>query len=195
MTDYFALLEEPRRPWLDPEELKQKYHRLTLAAHPDTRAESTSGDAFAELSKGYRTLADPKQRLLHLLILEGHAPATNSQAVPNDLADLFLNVGLLNQQIDLVVRKRAEAISGLGKSMLARELLEVQAQIKDHLGRLRAMYDDQLGRLKGLDKTWVTNRSGALFKLTDIYQRISYLSRWIDQLEEKRVQLSVPCDS
>ena len=35
MSDSFALLEKPRRPWLDPEELKESFHRLTAAAHPD----------------------------------------------------------------------------------------------------------------------------------------------------------------
>jgi hypothetical protein len=36
MTDYFALLQQPRQPWLEPEQLKQKYQQLTLASHrPD----------------------------------------------------------------------------------------------------------------------------------------------------------------
>jgi curved DNA-binding protein CbpA len=192
MTDYFALLDEPRRPWLEPDELKQKYHRLTLAAHPDTQAESTPSDAFAELRKGYRTLSDPTQRLLHLLTLEGHAPATNAQAVPDDLSDLFLNVGLLNQQIDLVARKLAEAASSLGKSMLTRELLEVQTRVKDHLDRLRGIYNDHLDRLQNLNETWTLGRTDALSQVAEIYGNITYLSRWIDQLEEKRARLSVP---
>ena len=192
MTDYFALLEEPRRPWLEPKELKQKYHRLTLAAHPDTRDESTPDDSFTELSKGYRTLSDPRQRLLHLLKLEECAPATNAEAVPADLGDIFLNVGLLNQQIDLVARKLVEATSSLGKSILTRELLEVQAGVQDHLDRLRGIYNDQLRRLQNLNEMWTSDRSGALSQVAEIYGKITYLSRWIDQLEEKRVQLSVP---
>jgi DnaJ-domain-containing protein 1 len=191
MTDYFALLDEPRQPWIQPDELKQKYHRLTLAAHPDTQAESTPSDAFAELSKGYWTLSDPTQRLLHLLTLEGHAPATNAETVPDDLADLFLNVGLLNQQIDLLARKLAEATSNLGKSMLTRELVEVQTRVKSNLDQLRGLYDDQLDRLKDLNETWTLGRTDALSQVAEIYGRITYLSRWIDQLEEKRVQLSV----
>ncbi|MEP6685229.1 MAG: DnaJ domain-containing protein [Verrucomicrobiota bacterium] len=191
MTDYFALLEEPRCPWLEPDELKQKYHRLTLAAHPDTRSDSTPTDAFAELSKGYRTLSDPRQRLLHLLTLEGRAPATNAQVIPSDLADLFLNVGLLNQQIDLVARKLAEATSGLGKSMLTRDLLEIQTRVKDHLDRLRGIYDDHIDRLKNLNDIWTSNRARALSEVAEICGKITYLSRWIDQLEEKRVQLSL----
>jgi curved DNA-binding protein CbpA len=191
MTDYFALLEEPRRPWLEPDELKQKYHRLTLAAHPDTKAEPSPNDVFAELSKGYRTLSDPTQRLLHLLTLEGHAPATNAQAVPPDLADLFMSIGLLNQQIDLVIRKLAAATSGLAKSMLTHELLEVQMRVKDHVDRLREIYDVHLDRLQNLNDTWTSNRTRALFQVAEIYGTITYLSRWIDQLEEKRVQLSL----
>ena len=191
MTDYFALLDEPRRPWLEPDELKQKYHRLTLAAHPDTQTESTPSDAFTELRKGYRTLSDPTQRLLHLLTLEGHAPATNAQSVPDNLADLFLNVGLLNQEIDFVARKLAAATSGLGKSMLTRELLEVQTQVKDQLDRLRGTYDEQLERLRNLNDEWTSDRARALTQVAEVYGRITYLSRWIDQLEEKRVQLSL----
>jgi DnaJ-domain-containing protein 1 len=191
MTDYFALLDEPRRPWIEPDELKQKYHRLTLATHPDTQAESTPSDAFAELSKGYRTLADSRQRLLHLLMLEGRAPAAAAQAVPNDLAALFLKVGLLNQEIDLVSRKLTEATSSLGKSILTGELQEVQTRAKYQLDRLRGIYDEQLERLRNLNDKWTSDRARTLTQVAEVYGRITYLSRWIDQLGEKRVQLSL----
>ena len=36
MTDYFNLLSEPRRPWLNPEALKQKFLNLSAEVHPDT---------------------------------------------------------------------------------------------------------------------------------------------------------------
>src|SRR5438132_9046006 len=35
MIDYFALLHEPRRPWLDPDLLKQKFISLSAEVHPD----------------------------------------------------------------------------------------------------------------------------------------------------------------
>ena len=35
MTDYFALLNEPRRPWLDADLLKQTFLTLSAGAHPD----------------------------------------------------------------------------------------------------------------------------------------------------------------
>jgi len=49
MTDYFALLEQPRAPWLDPAELKEVFHRKTLEQHPDAGAAGPEND-FAKLN-------------------------------------------------------------------------------------------------------------------------------------------------
>ena len=37
MIDYFALLDQPRVPWLDLNELKNAYYQKTLQAHPDAQ--------------------------------------------------------------------------------------------------------------------------------------------------------------
>ena len=85
------------------------------------------------MSKGYRTLSDPTQRLLHLLTLED-APATNAQAVLSDLADLFLTIGGLNQQIDLVLETGdATAASEIN----AHQGMTKCKRVKDQLERLR----------------------------------------------------------
>ena len=74
--DYFTLLGEPRRPWLDPDSLKQKFLTLSATVHPDkvhsvTETEkNTASKKFAELNTAYHCLAHPKSRLLHLLELE-----------------------------------------------------------------------------------------------------------------------------
>ncbi len=55
MIDYFALLDQPHAPWLDPDELKNTYHQKTLQAHPDAQASSPGDDAtdatFANLNE------------------------------------------------------------------------------------------------------------------------------------------------
>ena len=73
MNDCFALLNEPRRPWLDTESLKTKFFSLSAAFHPDrvhggTQAEkSAAQQRYAELNAAYNRLRDPKERLLHFL--------------------------------------------------------------------------------------------------------------------------------
>ncbi len=81
MTDYFALLEQPRRPWLEPTALQEKYHAQARAA---------AGTASADLNKAYQLLRDPKLRLQHLLALEGGGAKEND--VPNDLVEVFMDV-------------------------------------------------------------------------------------------------------
>ncbi len=86
MTDYFSLLQQPRRPWLDTAALKQQYLALSTAVDPDkvhTGGESdrnTAARKFAELNIAYHYLADPKSRLLHLLDFRpDQSPATSNQ--------------------------------------------------------------------------------------------------------------------
>src|SRR2546425_7660971 len=96
MTDFFALLDQPRQPWLDPGELKQKYHQLTRAAHPDVRSSESSVE-FESINQAYRVLLNPRQRIHHLLVLEGSPPTTDKHAVPAGVEELFLKTGTLAQ--------------------------------------------------------------------------------------------------
>ena len=75
MTDYFALFQEPRRPWLEPEALKATFLALAAAAHPDKQPAADPAEKlkasrrYAELNAAYHCLTEPKLRLLHLLEL------------------------------------------------------------------------------------------------------------------------------
>src|SRR5438552_2017449 len=68
MTDAFVLLDEPRRPWLDAEALKQKFLPLSGASHPDRihsapEAEKQAATShYAELNAAYNTLREPRDR-------------------------------------------------------------------------------------------------------------------------------------
>ena len=106
MTDYFALLGEARRPWLDPEKLKEKYFALSRAAAAD-----------AELNEAFRVLSDPKLRLHHLLTLEG-AELTAGRPVPPSVAELFWNTGTLLREVERWLLKNAGATGALARSLL-----------------------------------------------------------------------------
>ena len=61
--DCFAIFDEPRRPWLDADALKKKFHALTAAHHPDVaRGEKNREVDFAELNAAYEIVGDDKKR-------------------------------------------------------------------------------------------------------------------------------------
>jgi curved DNA-binding protein CbpA len=186
LVDYFALLQQPRRPWLDPEKLKEKYHQLTKAAHPDRPSASPDSD-FASINEAYRGLLDPRLRLQHLLALEG-IPTTNTGAVPKTLSDVFLDTGTLIQEIDRLLAR--STTSKLSKALLQSQVLEKQRLAADLLEKLRSMHEVAIQELQALDRSWVSNPELAP-QVSELSSKFAYLSRWITQLEERKFQLSI----
>jgi curved DNA-binding protein CbpA len=152
MIDYFALLEQTRRPWLDPEKLKEKYHELARRAQPDQN-----------LNEAYRVLLDPKLRLQHLLALEG-APAAATSEIPSELSDLFMAIAPVLNKIDIHETSRIDEL----------------------IIRVKKLQDETLIELREIDAAW----RDKLTELNSIHGRISYLTRWLTLLEERRFQLS-----
>ena len=189
MTDYFAVLEQPRRAWLYPEELKQKYQELTLAAHPDRQRSQEPVFDFAVVNEAYRILSDPKSRLQHLLSLEGHDPSAK-QAIPQELVEVFGEIGSFVQEADGLLEKIRGANSALAKSLLRSDILNAQQRAAELSGQLQKLYADALDELKRLDALW-DERPGKLIEdFAKLYHRFAYLGRWMDQIRERQFQLS-----
>jgi len=124
MTDYFQLLQEPRRPWLDPEALRKKFLEISSTVHPD-RVHSASdtdkqaaNDRYTELNAAYQTLREPKERLLHLLTLETGSKPKEVQAILPGAMDLFLEVAGKCREADLFLAERGRVTSPLLKVQL-----------------------------------------------------------------------------
>src|SRR4051812_16086794 len=121
MNDCFALLNEPRRPWLDTESLKTKFFSLSAAFHPDrvhggTQAEkSAAQQRYSELNAAYNRLRDPKERLLHLLELERGAKPKDTQRIGPSLAEIFNEVNLICRAADVLVSEARRVTSPLLK--------------------------------------------------------------------------------
>jgi curved DNA-binding protein CbpA len=199
--DYFALLDEPRRPWLDPDLLKQKFLTISSSAHPDkvhSASESDKNSAakkFAEMNAAYNCLAAPKSRLLHLLELERGVKPKDVQQIPEGLSDLFADVATICRQADGFLADKAKAVSPLLQVQLferAQEWIEklngVQTKVRDLSGRLFA-------ELKLLDAKWMAGdapaRGSLLDDLEKLYRLFSYFNRWGGQIQERIVQLSL----
>jgi len=189
MTDYFALLEQPRMPWLDADTLKEVFHRKTLEQHPDATA-AGSEDRFAELNAAYQALQDPKRRLDHLLSLENRAPAAN-QTVPPELQELFLDLAAFKQRADLLLGKIQTASNALSRSLFKPEMIALQNDLAVWRQKLRGLVDSATEQLREINPHWLSDRVTQMAALTSLYLRFAYLSRWSEQLDEIAFQLSL----
>ena len=187
--DFFALLGEPRRPWLDPEAVKDTFHRLSRTEHPD-QSVSESAD-FARLNQAQATLREPKLRLRHLLELEyPDLKLSGPSGVPVGLADWFVAVHGLLRETDAVLTKKSAATSALTKALLARAEFAVRENVETTLQQLDALHLAATAELRAFDARWTVARpSDAAPALHDFYQRFAYLSRWLEQLRERLFQL------
>jgi curved DNA-binding protein CbpA len=188
MTDYFALLGQPRQPWLDPDELKQAFHAHSLQTHPDTQPTAGDGE-FTQLNEAYQTLLDPKRRLHHLLTLAGAAPQPAGAAVPPEIAELFPVIATLSREVERLLEKNAAATSALSRSLLRAELVQVQQRMTEALATLGRLQEESTARLQQMSVSWQASDAAAVAELHQLYLRFSYLTRWTTDLREKQLQL------
>lgn len=189
MIDYFALLEQPRRPWFDENALREKFHSLARAAHPDRQSSASPDLDFASLSEAFRVLGDPKLRLQHLLQLESNTQA--SDVLPKDLEDLFPSMTAIIRTADDLLKRTKATTNALSRSLFKSELLTIQNQIAQSLAKLSELQEQTMSELRALDESWTTIPSPDFSQLRRLYLKISYLSRWITQFEEKKLQFSL----
>ena len=160
MTDYFALLNEPRRPWLEPESLKTKFLALAAGIHPDRihnadeLEKAGANRRYAELNTAYKCLAEPKSRLRHLLELELGAKPKDIQQIPPALADMFAEVATTCRNADGFLAEKGKATSPLLQVQLferAQEWIERLNLLQRKLNEWREKLTDEL---KSLDEKW-----------------------------------------
>ena len=200
MSDYFALLNETRRPWLDGDLLKQKFHTLSGGLHPDKihsagEAEKASAaKKFAELNAAYHCLTDPKLRLLHLLELELGAKPKDIQQIPTTLADLFAEVAGVCRDADGFLAEKAKVTSPLLQVQLFERGQDWVEKLNVLQRKLNELREQLSGRLKLLDEKWMAAdavaRREILPKLEELYRLLGYFNRWNNQIQERVVQLS-----
>jgi curved DNA-binding protein CbpA len=187
MTDYFALLGQPRLPWLDPEQVKEAFHRATLRAHPDAAPAGGASD-FPQLNEAHQVLRDPKLRLQHLLTLAASAPSRSS-AIPRDVEELFPTVATLTQQAAEVVGKHESASNSLTRSVLKAQMLQTHPRVTQMLHILDQRQAESTARLQQLNPAWESNPESVIPELHELYLRLSYSARWIAELRERELQL------
>jgi len=189
MPDYFAMLHQPRRPWLDAEALKEHFHRETAMRHPDVSGVGDHGD-FAALNAAYAILRDPSSRLRHLLELEDPERLAPSHAVPPALADLFMRIAAFRHALDVFRKKEAAASGALALALLAGEKLALSRQGATVRADLEADYNAAMETLRAIDSDWEKDPrpADAGERLAALHHQCAYLSKWRSQLAEALFQ-------
>jgi hypothetical protein len=202
MPDYFNLLEEPRRPWLEPEALKSKFLALAAESHPDKQNCANEPEKlavnrrYAELNAAHHCLAEPKSRLLHLLELERGGKPSDVQQIPSTLADLFAEVAGACRDADAFLAEKSKATSPLLQVPLFERGQEWIERLRALRTKLAGLHDGLIEELKSLDEEWTSKyqpleRKSLLNRLEELYRLFGYLNRWSGQIQERIVQLSL----
>jgi len=196
MTDYFALLQELRRPWLDAESLKSKFHAHSAEVHPDRVHQASEGEKrianqrYTELNAAYNCLREPRSRIRHLLELELGGKPSDLTNVPDDLMDLFFSVGKVFSEVDALLAEKAKATS----PMLQVQFFERGQDWVERLGGLRLKIsprrDALLAELKAVDEVWSVSGPKPTARLLEIWRLLSFYERWLGQIQERMAQLS-----
>ena len=204
MTDCFALLDEPRRPWLDVAALKAKFHARSAEVHPDrvhnapATERAVAQERYTTLNAAFNTLREPKDRLQHLLELESGAKPGNIQSTPAELTDLFFEVGRLCRDVDFFLLEKGRANSPLLKVKMFQRAMDWTNQITALQRRLNAKRGEVETALQAMNEGWsaapsepeVRRATLPIARLEQLYRTLSFLSRWADQLQERLVQLA-----
>lgn len=206
MTDAFALLSEPRRPWLDADALKARFLPLSTAVHPDrvhgaSEAEKqAANERYAELNAAFNTLKEPRDRLLHLLELEAGAKPGDIQRIPPGTMDLFVEVGQTCRDTDEFLKHKSATESPMVKLRLMQEGFDRLDKLQALQGRVNARRDELTAELQRMNDVWASapavgtpERRAALplERLEQVYRAMSYVARWTEQIQERVVQLAM----
>src|SRR5580692_7987254 len=132
-SDYFAMLEFPRKLWIEMGALEQKFLQLSWKLHPDNFVNASEAERdislkrSSELNDAYRTLKDPVARVEYLLGIEGaRKEGEQKQQAPPELLEEVFD---LNESLDEL--RDAKASGGDLESLKSRlEIAETSFQQK-----------------------------------------------------------------
>jgi DnaJ-class molecular chaperone len=190
MVDYFALLNFPRTPWIEAEDVQKRFLELSAPMHPDrvhglSAAEKEEANwKFAELNKAATTLRDHKQRLQHLIALETGAASGAAQNISGEFVELFGRVGEVCRKVDVFLSERGKATSPMVQAQLfgrGLELSEVVSELQGKVAEVKARAEEEL---KGIGERWGEERKewGRVAELGHVFAMIS---KWEGQLRER----------
>ena len=184
MTDLFAALQLPSRPWLDPDEVKDAYVRQSEGAYHRADADAER----ATLNEAFRVLKEPSTRLDHLLALTG-GNALPPRPVGGEASRLFGLTANQLQVADRLLTELSRQTSLLSRAVHLQEASGVRADLEALNSTLRAAEEAHLQEVKRLDKVWEEDAARAREPLAQLAFELTFLEKWQGQLRERLLRL------
>ena len=205
--NFFEVLGLERLPWLDEEDLKHRFHSMSATIHPD-KVHNAAGEIrdkaeqrFILLNAAYQELKDPRRRLRYFLELETGRNLSEISEVPESLTDWFQRVHRVLDRFKKVSVKNGLAASNLEKVQKMKALLDLQSEIQDlatalnnriqELNRGIIEVSNEWGPLiqEALQTSDPDPRTSRLRTLLSVYYELTYLQRWLGQVQQKAAEL------
>jgi hypothetical protein len=194
--DPFRLLGFPRRPWLDPEDVRARFRELSETHHPDRAMAAPAEDAgerkdadSAALSAAAQQLSSTPRRLRLILETEPEAPSRRTGTVPEGVIELFMSIGQTTKTADALIAKLQKTDTQLGRAVLLKEIMRTRADLEKLLENVEEQLEILETDLRRVDALWQEHPEDALTRLPSLYQRSSYLTKWREQLRERLARL------
>ena len=182
MTDHFATLALPRRPWLEPEEIKVAFHRLAAERHPDSPG--GEAEAFARTNAAWQILREPASRLRHLLALEFPALDLASTQLPPALADAFMDIAALLRVLEDFRRRKAAASGALASALLADDRGKLERRVSAALALIDAIIARAHDEVRTIDTSWPQRDDTTADRLFALQRELTFAEKWSAQLRE-----------
>lgn len=206
MTDCFAVLDEPRQPVLDLESLKARFLARSAKLHPDRQHNAgeterlAATERYAALNHAYIILQDTGKRLGHLLELELGRKPSGIETVPPEWMEGSMEVGQLCRSVDAFLAAQTSISSPLLKVQGFQKAMQWKEVVDALTRRMTARLEGLLGELRAINPAWEaappigdSTRAASLplEELTRIFRCVSFVSRWIAQLQDRAVKLMI----
>jgi molecular chaperone HscB len=189
-SDYFALLELPRKLWIEMSALEQKFLQLSWKLHPDNFVNASAEEReislkrSSELNDAYRTLRDPVGRVEYLLAIEGaRVEGQNKQQAPPELLE---EVFELNESLDGL--REAKASGGDVTSLKHR----LEAAEKNFEQKLQEVDGELQSAAREWDKSLdvksdEATRKQLMGKLNEVLNRRTYIRNLVTNVQKELV--------
>ncbi|MBM3847974.1 MAG: hypothetical protein FJ405_17020 [Verrucomicrobia bacterium] len=203
-SDHFLTLGEARRPWLEPQRLKQRFLELSQQYHPDRfhNAPAPERDSmqsrFTAINTAHQVLREPRDRLAHLLELETGSRPKDIQRMPSGAMDLFVEIGQACRAVDELLASRRQDASPLAKVGWIRDSREWVSKLGLLQQAVNHRQEAHTKTLQELNNSWEAadaltgaGRKSALplEKLEEVYRGVSYAARWTAQIQQRVADL------